>query len=383
MQNEIKSSDPGLARVMVSDAEYERLEPALARVIEELDLAGWYAALRNKTVFVKPNMLGLFPPLRAATTHPTLVRGLVRLFRAAGAKVIVGDNCGVGNYGINQRAAKVTGLAEASEEAYVNVAQDTRLAAMKSRFLDSIVVSRAMLEADFLVSVPKMKTHSLTLVTGAVKNSFGLVSGAGKSLAHNSAPSNKDFGEMLADIFALRPPDLVVMDAVMGMEGNGPSGGKPKAVGKLLASTNAVALDAVMCRIMGLEPSEVHHLRVAARRGLGPLGPEAIEVVGALPRIKKFKLPVTIHKLSFIGRFVNQRFYAPLLKTKLVLDRGKCQQCKLCVEGCPTKAMQWDDRPWIKEDVCIHCLCCHELCPESAWELEGFLGRWMTGRGKS
>lgn len=384
MESREKTKDSGRdqepQRVLVTEASYQRIEPALEKVIEGLDLAGWYGGLKGKKVLIKPNMLGLFEPERHATTHPSLVSALVLLFREAGAEVMVGDNCGIGGYGLNRRAAKKTGIEEASLGAFRNVAQDTVQTKLDSRFLDSIVVSRDVLEADVVVSVPKMKTHGLTVVTGAVKNMFGMVAGAGKGAAHAAAPGLKDFARMLVSIYSLRPPDLTIMDGIVAMEGSGPSGGKPKPLGKILASTNAVACDAVMCRIMGFPPQEVYHLAYAVENGLGPVDPEAIEVLGKVENAR-FKLPVTVHKLRFVGRFVNQRFFAPVSRSRLILDRKLCKKCKMCVDGCPTGAMNMDDDlPWIDDEKCIRCLCCHELCPEQAWKTGGLLARFSSRR---
>ncbi len=366
--------------VLLTEASYDDARSALDRVIEGLDLEDWLMGLKGKKVFVKPNMLGVFSPDQHATTHPSLVAAAVGVLREVGAEVTVGDNCGVGGYGLNQRVAKVTGIMEASDGAYVNVAKDILMARLDSRFMDRIPVSRAMLEADALISLPKMKTHSLTVVTGGVKNMFGLVAGAGKGKAHGSACGNKDFGEMLTSIYSLRPPDLTIMDAVVAMEGNGPSGGPLKKVGKLLASRNAVALDAVTCKIMGIPAEEVHHLRYANKKGLGPLDLESIRIIGSVPAGGNFKLPVTVHKYSFLGRFFNQRFFRPLSKTRLVLDPSKCKRCEICVQACPTGAMGMDgDFPRIDEGLCIKCLCCHELCPEHAWDFKGLFSRFMGG----
>jgi uncharacterized protein (DUF362 family)/NAD-dependent dihydropyrimidine dehydrogenase PreA subunit len=370
------------ARVSVIGADKKNIRPAVDDIIESLDLGAWYGQLRGKTVFVKPNMLGLFAPEKHVTTMPELVGELVRLFQDAGAEVTVGDNCGVGGYGLNKRVGDVTGITKACDGAFVNVAQETEMVPFKSRFMDEIAVSRQMLSADILVSVPKMKTHSLTVVTGAVKNSFGMVAGAAKGRAHGVAVSMRDFGEILSDIYRIRPPDLVVMDAVTAMEGNGPSGGKPKPLGKIIASQNAVALDAVMCKIMGYDPFNVHHLNKSSKRGLGPLVMDDIDLVGNLPDAGRFKLPVTINRYSCIGRFVNERFFKPLSESKLVLDQEKCEQCGICVKGCPAGACVMVDKyPVIDEDKCIRCFCCHELCPEGAWDMRGFFGRFAGWRG--
>jgi ferredoxin len=223
-----------------------------------------------------------------------------------------------------------------------------------------------------------MKTHSLTVVTGAVKNMFGIVSGAGKSRSHAAAPGNEDFGNLLADIFSIRPPDLTIMDAVMAMEGNGPSAGIPRHVGRLLASVNAVALDAVMCGIMGADPHSIHHLREASRLGHGPIDRGRIDVVGVAPVNLKFKLPVTVSRFR-LGRLVNSGFFGNLIRSRLVLDEMKCKKCRICVDRCPADAMQMEEYPTIIQGRCIKCFCCHELCPEGAWAMKGLMGM-ITGQ---
>jgi uncharacterized protein (DUF362 family)/NAD-dependent dihydropyrimidine dehydrogenase PreA subunit len=368
------------APVFVTDASYDHLEPVIPRIVEGLDLGAWCNGLSGKTVFVKPNMIGLFPPHRHATTHPLLVSAIAQFFQEAGARVIVGDNCGVGGYGLNQKVAQVTEIADAVGEAYKNIAMNSCLISLDSKFTDSIAVSRDILEADVVINVPKMKTHSLTVVTGAVKNMFGIVTGAGKSQCHRLAPAVTDFSELLAEIYSIRPPDLTIMDGIVSMEGDGPTSGTPKRVGKILASTNAVALDAVMCRIMGLSPEEVHHLRYASQGGLGPIDAESIEIVGEKPQQVPFKLPMRAKRFTFLSRLINWGFFGTISRSKLVLDKKLCKKCNICVEGCPTKAMQMDEFPEINEERCIRCLCCQELCPESAWKTRGLRGRFQRSR---
>ena len=375
MEKRDKSTAP--TRVLVTDASYDHLEPVISKIVKVLDLDAWYKGLSGKIVFIKPNMIGLFPPHQHATTHPLVISAIAKFFREAGAKVIVGDNCGMGGYGLNQKVAQVTGIIDAVNDAYKNIAMNTSLVSLGSKFTDSIAVSRDILEADLLINVPKMKTHSLTVVTGAVKNMFGIVAGAGKSRCHRLAPGVRDFGELLADIYSIRPPDLTIMDGIVSMEGNGPTSGTPKHVGKILASTNAIALDAVMCRIMGLPPEEVHHIRHASQDGLGPIDTDSIEIVGEKPEEVPFKLPMTIKRFSFLGRLVNRGYFGTISRRRLVLDKKLCKKCKICVEGCPTKAMQMEEFPGINEDRCIRCLCCQELCPESAWKTRGLMRRFQ------
>jgi uncharacterized protein (DUF362 family) len=365
--------------VAITDATYDTMDSSVRTLMEILGLHPWLQGLRGKMVFIKPNLLGVFPAERHVTTSPELVKSMVSLVRDYGARVTVGDNCGVGGYGLNQRVAKHTGILEAAQGAYQNVAQKTTVVKLNSRHVNSVVVSRDMLEADVLINLPVMKTHSLTIVTGGIKNMFGIVAGGGKGNLHAAAPSTESFGRMLAEIFAIRPPDLTVMDAVTAMEGYGPSAGKPIWVGKILASKNAVALDAVVCRIMGIGPDQVHHVREASSLGHGPIDSASIEIIGNLPRNPKFKLPMEASRLKFI-QSISGYFFGRLVRNKLKLSKKKCRKCKLCVEGCPTGAMNMNDLPWIDEQKCIRCLCCCELCPESAWEMRGMMRR-LQGHG--
>lgn len=367
------------SRVAVAEATYDTMDAAVQSVMDLLGKGPWLKKLKGKKVFLKPNLLGMFPLENHATTSPALVSAMVKLLLGAGAKVTVGDNCGVGGYGLNERVARHTGVFDASLGTYKNVAAATKLVKLKSRYLDSLVVSKDMVDADILINLPKMKTHSLTIVTGAVKNMFGLISGAGKGRSHAAAPAAEDFGRILAEIFAIRPPDLTVMDAVMAMEGNGPSAGKPKFVGRVLASDNAVALDAVMCGIMGIKPVLVHHIREASSLGHGPIDDASIDLIGAVPENLKFKLPVTVSRFR-LSRIVNRGFFANLVRSRLVLDKEICKKCGICKKECPTGAMQMDEYPFIDQAKCIRCLCCQELCPDGAWSLKGLMGR-MQGYG--
>ncbi len=375
MPSEQKKPPTSNARVFISNADYDQIDPVIESLIDSLNLSNWREDLSGKTVFIKPNLIGLFQPDRHATSHPSIIKALVLFFQKIGANVIVGDNCGIGGYGLNQKVAKTTHIIESSNGTYRNVAFNTEIISINSRFIETIGVSKDMLEADILVNVPKMKTHSLTLVTGAVKNMFGIVAGAGKSRCHKSAPKLQDFSELLTDIYAIRPPDLNIMDGIMGMEGDGPTSGKPIRVGKILASTNAVALDSVMCGIMGVSPNKVHHLKIASERKLGPIETRSIQIIGETPRHVNFKLPVAVQRFNFLSRLINNLFFGSIVKSKMALDEKLCKKCKLCVEGCPTKAMEMDNVPQINETKCIKCMCCHELCPESAWKARGVLGR--------
>lgn len=362
-------------RVLIFDADYNRMDRALAQVIEGLDLANWLAAARGKKVWIKPNMLGLFKPEQHATTHPSLVQELVKLFSAAGAEVMVGDNPGVGGYGINEKVARRSGILAAADGCYRNAAKNPKEIEVRSRFFNRMVVSEDMLTADLVINLPKLKTHGLTIFTGAIKNMFGLLIGGCKGQTHRQASRIEDFGEALVDLYQIRPPELTIVDGIVAMEGNGPSGGNLRPLGKLIAARNAVAADLVAAILIGADANLIHHLRIARERGLGPGSLAEVELWGELKPAARFQLPVMVNRFSFLGRWFNDYGYRLLLRPTLGLQKEKCSKCKICVEHCPTGAMQMADYPWIAEPKCIRCFCCHELCPENAWEFRGLMRR--------
>jgi len=362
-------------RILIFDADYSRMEKALDQVVEGLDLGSWLAATRGKKVWIKPNMLGLFPPERHVSTHPALVQALVKLFGSAGAEVMVGDNPGVGGYGLNEKVARRTGIYAAANGCYRNAGAKPKEIAVRSRFFQRMVVSEEMLTADLLINAPKLKTHSLTILTGAIKNMFGLLVGGCKGQTHRQAGRLEEFGEALVDLYQIRPADLTIMDAVVAMEGNGPTAGKPRPLNKILAGRNGVAVDLAAAALIGAAPRRIHHLRIAQERGLGPISLPELEIKGELKTVSRFRLPMTVSRFSTLSGWLNEFFYQTLLRPTLGLKRELCSRCRICVDHCPTGAMQMADYPLIDEPKCIRCFCCHELCPENAWEFRGLMRR--------
>jgi len=359
-------------------SDYSRLNQAFEELKEKAGLVNFEMRLPGKKVLVKPNILGPFRPEQAATTHPELVRTVVNWLCSAGAEVIVGDNCGVGGYGLNRLSAKRSGIIDAAGGMYRNLAKNVRAVEVDSRFFKKLVISQAVLDVDFIVNLPKLKTHALTLITLGIKNMFGILAGTSKSRIHSSAPDLEDFGEALADIYQIRPPDLTIIDGVVGMDGNGPSHGRIRDIGYLIASHNAPSCDVVIAEMAGVEAQRVHHLRCTAERGLGPKKFADVETSGTCEPFPQFRLPSTLVQTRVIGSAINRYLYRPIINSRLMLKEKKCTACKNCVEACPRSAMLWNtDRPQIDQEKCIRCLCCFELCPEGAWEIKGPLRRLM------
>ncbi len=369
-----------MARVVIQDATYENVEQVMPRIVDNFAI-DW----QGKRVLVKPNMLGHFnfDENSGSTTSPQVVHAVVKALRARGAEVLVGDNPALSGLQENMRCARRSGILEASDGAFKNISDETTEVQMNSRLLDRLLVSTDVLEVDYVVNLPRFKTHIFTTISGSVKNLFGIVIGGEKPKVHLMAPNNMAFSEALVDIYQIRPPELTIMDAIIGMEGNGPStSGILRPIGKIIASDNAVSLDAVMCHMMGVKPEVVNYMKIAADRHLGVMDPYQMDIVGKLEVLSRFKMPMGFIANTRFGYVINKWLTGIWVKNKVKVHNKECKKCYKCVKVCPPKAMhvpQKKDFPVVNHDECILCYCCVEVCPECALEVKGFssfLDRW-------
>ncbi len=351
-----------MSNVMIHPAGYGNVKEAVDRAFDIFPLA-----LRGKSVLIKPNVLRAAKPEEGITTHPAVLRAVVQKVESLGpSSIIVGDNPGVLGYGANEASFTKCGLTDAALGHYRNIGNDSRPVALNPDFMPEVSLSQAVLEADIIISLPKFKTHGLTVVAGAIKNSYGFLPGAQKARLHREAGSAERFHDMLVDVFRLRVPDLFIVDAVVGMEGNGPASPDLRDIGLILASDNAVALDAVIATMMGCRPERLRFLRKAKELGLGDYDLRTIEIIGELQVIPDFKLP----PLSGEGTIRNEHVQALLqqrIRQRPQVDPELCTGCATCVDQCPVSALSLHEMlPVVDTDKCIACFCCQELCPEKA-----------------
>jgi len=321
------------------------------------------------TVLLKPNLLSAKEPSRAITTHPEVVAAVGREVRALGARVRIGDSPGGAKRGIT-RVWQNTGMLEMAER------EGFELVPFESSGVVHFVIdgreyylAKPAVEADLIINLPKLKTHVLTLMTGGVKNLFGLVPGFRKATYHKQYPKPEAFAQVIVDILSVIPPALTIMDGILAMEGDGPSSGQPRWANLLLASRDPVALDAVAAEIIGLDPGKVPTTRIASEAGLGIGWPEAVEIVGeslASVRITDFKLTSNL-KISLIPGFL-VRLIDPYIWVRPAIDESQCTRCNTCVNSCPVNALSNANHsvPTFDYEKCINCWCCHELCPEKS-----------------
>lgn len=351
---------------MIHSAIYENARPAVDRAFELFPME-----LKGKRILIKPNVLRASKAEEGITTHPAVLRAVVeKVETMQPAAIIVGDNPGAFNYGVNRECFEKTGLMEAAAGYYQNIAINSQEVDFNADFISTVSLSRIILEVDIIISLPKFKTHGLTVMSGAIKNSYGFLPGAQKARLHKLAGSPKRFHEMLVDVFRLRVPDLFIVDAVVGMEGNGPASSDLRNIGLILASDNAVDVDSVIATMMGCDPGLLRFLQKAKEEGLGDYDLNSIEVIGELRQIPHFKLPLLSGETSFRKPEL-QSYLHNLTLLRPQTDPELCTGCGTCVDQCAVSALSMSGNlPQVDADTCITCFCCQEICPEKAITLK-------------
>ncbi len=333
----------------------------------------------GKTVLLKPNLLSASqPPQNAVNTHFSVIKSVAEYCLEQGCRVRIGDSCGSMSKGSTQKALNISGINEICEDTGAepvnfDMTPYKNIQISNGRIIKRINISRSVLDADVIITLPKLKTHGLTLLTGAVKNQYGTVPGKYKKEIHLQAPKPFQLAQAAVDIFSIKIPHLAVMDAIDAMEGNGPSGGDVRHTGLILASLDSVALDAVAGAIIGYAPEEIMTTFLASARGMGNGDWENIKIKGiALEKAKvdDFKRPSPGSRKilwRLIPHFLARKVIKHIGPAKPVLIPEKCVLCGECVINCPADAIKIEKKA-VHFDLsqCIGCYCCNEACPHKA-----------------
>lgn len=353
-------------KVMIHPASYETVRAAIDHIFDLFP-----QDLKDKKVVIKPNVLRGSEAAEGIVTHPAVLAAVVDKVQTMGpASIVVGDNPGLFSYGANEAAFEQTGLMAAARGTYRNIGLDAVALPFNPDFMETVNVSRAIVEADIVISLPKFKTHGLTVMTGAIKNSYGILPGAQKARLHKIAGNPSRFHDLVVEVFRLRVPDLFIVDAVVGMEGNGPASPDLREIGLILASDNAVAMDAVIATMMGLDPERLRFLQRAAEAGLGTWRMDEIVIDGNLVPLENFKLPPLGGEAIQDNAAVQAMLESKIRLTPQAAPDG-CTACGTCVEQCPAQALSMvDDLPQVDMAKCVTCFCCQEICPEKAMVLQ-------------
>ena len=363
--------------VTCSDYQSERV---YRQVKEALDLLGGTSAFvsRGERVLLKPNFLIGRPPEKCVNTHPELVRAVAQLVLEAGATPVIGDSPQLGSA---LKVAERCGVAAVARELGIEIVEfePVEVKHPEGKFFKRFTVGKAVLEADRVINLPKLKTHGLTYLTIAVKNLFGCVPGARKAQWHvrTSHEGNEHFSRMLLDLATLINPPLSIVDGIDAMEGKGPGFGTPRHLGLIIAGTDTVAVDAVATEVLGAHPEHFPTLHAALLEGYGTPHIGEIDLRGkpiSEVAVDGFIFPPLIGPPNTFRKLFMSILKGPLT-TNPFIDKKECQQCGNCFKACPLNCISaGEDGYAINADECIRCLCCMEVCPNGAVDLkDGFL----------
>ncbi|MEW6075452.1 MAG: DUF362 domain-containing protein [Candidatus Omnitrophota bacterium] len=331
-------------------------------------------------VLVKPNLLIATPAQHGITTHPEVARAVIRLLKTIDCTLMLGDGPSVWGYQVENVSAvyEATGMkAMCAQEGVALVDFDKR------RWRGKFPLTTWLDQCDYVVNVPKFKTHQLTVLTAAVKNLFGLVSGTYKTELHKNYFKRDEFAGILVDIYNEIRPALTVVDGITALEGEGPgTTGKLREAGVLLAGADCVAIDTILALLMGIKPLDVTTTKIAALRRIGTHAVEDIEILGErladcastpflLPTASSLsqKLPAAVVSLA-----------KKLIRYYPCVERDHCIRCAGCIKACPTKAITMKKKGIVFDySKCIACFCCQETCPSRAINVKKSLAAKMIG----
>lgn len=348
----------------------EAVKPALEEALNAVN--GLDFVMPGMKIIIKPNLVSFKKPDAAATTHPALLEALVEMLLARGADVTIGDSHG-GPHSLPllNRVYAATGMDRLEKlGAKLNRNMNEKTVDFpEGKVLKNFTYTEYLDEADAIIDFCKLKSHGMLGMSAAVKNLFGTIPGLKKPEVHYKFQNDAEFADMLVDINEYFKPRLAICDAVVGMEGNGPTAGTPRQIGAIIASKSTYYADVVGAELIGMNIDGLPTLQAAYERGFAPASSKNLRVYGDIRAltVDDFKAP-PVRGLSFMRKGNVLHFISKAaLEHKPTLKKRFCVGCGECARMCPAKAIKMKNKkPHINREKCIRCFCCQEFCPRAA-----------------
>lgn len=348
----------------------EAVKPALEEALNAVN--GLDFVKPGMKIIIKPNLVSFKKPDAAATTHPALLEALVEMLLARGADVTIGDSPG-GPHSLPllNRVYAATGMDRVEKlGAKLNRNMNEKTVDFpEGKVLKKFTYTEYLNEADAIIDFCKLKSHGMLGMSAAVKNLFGTIPGLKKPEVHYKFQNDAEFADMLVDLNEYFKPRLAICDAVVGMEGNGPTAGTPRQIGAIIASKSTYYADVVGAELIGMNIDGLPTLQAAYERGFAPASSKNLRVYGDIRAltVDDFKAPL-VRGLSFMRKGNVLHFISKAaLEHKPTLKKRFCVGCGECARMCPAKAIEMKNKkPHINCEKCIRCFCCQEFCPRAA-----------------
>ncbi len=342
-----------------ADYQYNQLKPVIFQMIDDL---GPDLVKSRQRVLIKPNLLSAAKPEKAITTHPLVVRIVAEYVLAKGGRPVISDSPPLGSFKKILNEGEYTKTFRDLDIEFKAFEASTRVNIGEP--FGHIDIAADPLEADLVINLAKLKTHSQMLLTLGVKNMFGCIVGYRKPEWHVRAGVDRDlFARLLVQIYQAIKPAITIIDGIWAMEGQGPGkSGTPRQLGVMVASRDAIEADRSICRMLGLNPDLLLTNRAAMELGLIS---QKGYINGDFHIISDFKFPV-LSPLAFGPKLLQKVMRKHLIQRPVVNDHV-CTLCEECIQYCPSKAISpVKDRISFDYDQCIRCYCCIEICPHGA-----------------
>jgi uncharacterized protein (DUF362 family)/Pyruvate/2-oxoacid:ferredoxin oxidoreductase delta subunit len=364
----LENYDVAVVRCKTYDV--EAVKPALEEAVNAVN--GLDFVMPGMKIIIKPNLVSFKKPDAAATTHPALLEALVEMLLARGADVTIGDSPG-GPHSLPllNRVYTATGMDRVEKlGAKLNRNMNEKTVDFpEGKVLKNFTYTEYLDEADAIIDFCKLKSHGMLGMSAAVKNLFGTIPGLKKPEVHYKFQNDAEFADMLVDLNEYFKPRLAICDAVVGMEGNGPTAGTPRQIGAIIASKSTYYADVVGAELIGMNIDGLPTLQAAYERGFAPASSKNLRVYGDIRAltVDDFKAP-PVRGLSFMRKGNVLHFISKAaLEHKPTLKKRLCVGCGECARMCPAKAIEMKNKkPHINREKCIRCFCCQEFCPRAA-----------------
>ena len=343
----------------------EIVDKAVAEVFKNIKIG----IKPHSKILIKPNILMAKKPEYSVSTHPAMIEAVCKILAKHDCEIIIGESSGWNT----MHGFDVSGIKAVAEKYHARIVafENDKILdkAINGKILKELKITSFIDDVDYIINMPKMKTHMLMKITGAVKNCYGFIPGFQKALYHTKGKNDAAFGELLIDIYTQCKDKIVIniMDAVVGMEGEGPGNGDPKNTGLIVASTDALALDVVESRIMGFDPLKIQTVNAGINRHL--INIADVKIIGDY---KESNIPNINYKPAGADKgfkkFVSTA-KSYLTKTTVLIpevNKDKCIKCGICAKLCPVQCITLAPHPTFDRKICIKCYCCHEHCPQGA-----------------